>query len=50
MSDDDSGSFIDDSSLNDFSDFSGGEGQVRGLYIYMCVAIRVWDESEGGSG
>eukprot|EP01084_Bolivina_argentea_P204412 349087_1 len=30
MSDDDSGSFIDDSSLNDFSDFSGGEGQAGG--------------------
>ncbi len=48
MSDDDSGSFIDDGSLDDFSDFSGGEGQVRGLDI--CMVIRVWDESEGGSG
>ncbi len=37
MSDDGSGSFIDDDSLNDFSDFSGGEGQVRGLEYGLRV-------------
>ncbi len=39
MSDDDSGSFIEDGSLDDFSDFSGGEGQVRGFSIYIIIRV-----------
>ncbi len=46
MSDSDSGSFIDDDSLNDFS---GGEGQVRGLCVKTIIRM-VWDESEEGLG